>query len=316
MADENLWIWTTDWHLVSSNVESGIIGETHPDEAQAVCAHFRSLDPVGIIDTGDDKDHFGTSAGEINELQNFRTYVETELAGYWGTINIGDSNADFPTLPGNHDEDTDSNVAGATAWTVWDAQMWSPPYHWTVDWDAPQVRFIAYHAEIVHAPSGFEGFFSVDASEADWLSDELDALPVGWKAIVCSHPPYLDALGNNIRSELGGAAVEIVLERNSDKIAAYLSGHRHLGMRVDIQDGITHFSAGGVAYHQGNAHGSWVPITYLPDSGALRFDFREGPITSYGQPATPSYTPIVISGVGPSVNPYRTAYTHSAGRGQ
>ena len=58
-----------------------------------------TLNPAGVIDTGDCKDHYGADQGD--EQDNYITYIRNKLP--WGTVNAG-VNATYPILPGNHDE--------------------------------------------------------------------------------------------------------------------------------------------------------------------------------------------------------------------
>ena len=284
----NLFVWTTDWHVVSNDLESGGIGETRPTNAAEVSAHIAALEPAGAIDTGDCRDHLGV--GNADEFDRYIDSVRDLLP--WATVN-GGVNALFPILPGNHDELHDNTIPGSpTDFTEFDSKFWGPPYHWTCDWEAPRIRFIALHCEIIHAPDILVSFFSLDASEVEWLEDELAALPADWQAIVCSHAPANSVFGNEIRHDAGGTALIATLAANRTKIAAYLCGHRHQNMSTNVKDGILHLSGPGMAYTQGNGLGGWSPITYDPQARTLTFDFLLGPPSAFTRFA--GFTPIEV----------------------
>jgi hypothetical protein len=286
-VNNNLWIWTSDWHVVSDDIEIGILGETFPKQAAAVVEHLKGLDAAGMIDTGDCKDHYGASTGD--ELDNYVTYVRN-IASY-ATVNPG-VNATKPILPGNHDE-VDDFGAGSTDFSLFDARFWAAPYHWTCDWAAPQIRFIAFHAYIVHT-GGLAGFFQMDASERTWLTNELAALPAGWSAIVCAHPAALTAHGNEIHATLGGTELLSLLAANSSKITAYLHGHRHANMTNTLQDGIRHFSGPAMSYTASNAFGGFVILEYLPGTNQIVFHYRYGPTGLYGPFDGAVYSPVTV----------------------
>lgn len=290
MSNPNLWVWTTDWHVTSDDSEAGILGETKPKEAAAVVSHINGLNPAGVIDTGDCKDHYGLSTSD--EHDNYIRYVRSKMS--WATVNPG-FNAKYPILPGNHDEVDDySSPDNGTEFSMWDSKFWPAPYHWTCDWAAPKIRFIAMHAYIMHAPNGLAGGFSIDQVEIDWMTAQIAALPAGWKAIVCSHPPALPAFGENIWTTLGGTNLIAALAANNTKIVAYLNGHRH-NQTTAVQDGICHFNVGSMAYTQANGFGGFMVIEFLPGSNTLRFHYRYGPETLYGAFNPGQYTPIDIS---------------------
>lgn len=278
----NLFVWTSDWHLVSNDSERGVINETVPTDAGNVAAHISLLEPAGVIDLGDCKDHY--SVGQGDEHDRYIEKVSLVLP-------------EMKVLPGNHDELNDFSAAGSD-FTPFNDKFWGPPYHWTLDWDAPQVRFIGFHARIVHIEDTLlnVGFFAVDQGERDWVRAELEALPDGWQAIICSHAPLNPTFGANIGHwswlNYGGAELRAILTLHSPRIAAYLNGHRHGNMEQNVMDGIPHLNGPGMAYTVGNGYGGWVPITYEPALRTLIFDFRLGPPSTY--PRVNGYTPIVI----------------------
>lgn len=285
----DLWIWTSDWHVPSDDAEAPIVGDTKPTDAAALVEHINSLNPAGVIDTGDCKDHYGPGTGD--ELDNYVAIVRDGIER-WGEVNPGAS-ATHPILPGNHDEVQDSGAGSGTAtdFSLFDARFWSAPYHWSTDWPAAQVRFIGIHAAIIHDQGGFTGFFTVAQAETDWLEDELAALPGGWKAIVCCHAPLDNAaFGNGVHDAKGGSALRAVLAANSAKVAACLNGHRHSKMATSVLAGIRHISGPGVSYYTGDARGGFVPITHA--DGVLTFDCLQGPPSGYGRVS--GYTPITV----------------------
>lgn len=245
-----------------------------------------------MIDTGDCKDHFGADTGD--EQDNYISRVRGTLP--YLPVNAG-VNALFPILPGNHDEVLDytsGTMPTATDFSLFDARFWGAPYHWTCDWEAPRIRFIAFHSYIHHAQGGLAGTAHVDASERAWLAAELAALPANWRAIVCSHFPANPAFGNNIWSTLGGTELLALLATYSSVIPCYLNGHRHDNMGRNVLNGITHFDGPGMAYTLGNGYGGFVPITYDDAARTLTFDYLYGPPHPGGYTRYSGYTPVVV----------------------
>jgi hypothetical protein len=297
-VNENLVVWTTDWHVVSFDGEPAGTGTpTSPTKAQQVVAYLNSLEPAGCIDTGDNKDHYGADTGD--EQDNYVTYVGNELA--WLPVNPG-VNALYPTLPGNHDEVYDYTAVGVgnNHFPLFDARFWGAPYHWTADWEAPRIRFIAFHAYIHHtgSTSGVgvhtdqPGFFHVDSNEVTWLQNELSSLPPRWQAIVCCHPPMIAEYGNNLRyldDVFDFAADNVVvttLASYGPRVAAALSGHRHNNWGVIYRGTLPYIVSGGVSYGLGNGYGVLTLIRYDPNARSLTFDVR------YARPASgfPAFT--------------------------
>jgi hypothetical protein len=252
--------------------------------------HMDVLAPAGVIDTGDCKDHYGPSTG--NELDEYEARVLEVVP--WAGVNPG-TNAQWPILPGNHDEVNDYPYQPANDFSLFNARLWGPPYHWTCDWQAAQVRFIGYHARIVHWGDTlpYSGFFVVEQAERNWLASELGLLPDGWQAIVCSHPPLHPSFGNNIGEwpGYGGTEVKAILAQHSGRIAAYLNGHRHANMNTAVLNGITHFNGPGTSYSAGNGKGGFVPIDYNPPARTLtfRYHYARTPFAPFV-----GYTPVVI----------------------
>lgn len=298
-ANPNLAVVTTDWHLVPDDSTPGGLGETYPKEAYAVVEHIVGMEPAGCIDMGDCKDHYvGQGPSLSAEHANYKKYVQSRIP--WFPVNAptpgnGVVNATDPILPGNHDESDDYTTPdNGVEFAPFDSNFWAAPYHWTCDWTAPKIRFIAFHAYIIHDdPNVDNGYFQMDSAELTWLTNELAALPSGWKAIVCCHPAMLATFGNEIKSNHGGTALLALLAANNTKIAACLGGHRHLNEPHAVQDSILHISCMSVAYTAGNQRGGFTLIEYLPGSNALRFHARYGPATdSFYGPVDPSvYTP-------------------------
>lgn len=290
--NQNHWIWTSDWHVVSDDADTGGTGETFPTDALAVARHIRSLDPAGVIDLGDCKDHYG--AGQSDELENYRNLVMSKMP--YGIVNSG-VGALLPILPGNHDEVYDYSDPGSpTDFGYFDNAFWTSPYHWACDWIAPSIRFIGIHAYILHDPDANAGKFKIDASELTWLSSELSALPVGYKAIVCSHPPGNDAaFGNGISLTDGGSDLLTILAANSSKIAAYFNGHRHANANTATLNGVLHINGPSIAYTAGNSTGGFILIKYASGPNTLTLHYRYGPPSQYGAFNPTTYTPIVIN---------------------
>ncbi len=268
--NENLLIWFSDVHEVSNDFEAGILGKTTPSEGAAFGAYLTSLNCAGCIDTGDEKDHYGSGTGD--EQDNYVTNVLNTMP--WLPLNAG-FNATAPTLPGNHDEILDypdGTMPTATDFSLFDARFWGPPYHWTADWNLPQVRFIAIHTYVHHSADGFAGFFHCDQSEVDWLQAELDALPAYWSAIVCAHAPAHVSFGNQVHDNFGGLALRACLAANNDVIVAYFNGHRHQTLGTASLNSIPHFNGASTAYTLGNSNGGYMPITYDENARTLTLD--------------------------------------------
>ena len=283
-ADPNLVIWTTDWHLVSNDSEGAVTGApTSPTKAQQLVAHLNSLNSAGCIDTGDNKDHYG-SVGTTDEHDNYITYVKNALT--WLSVNSG-FNATHPNLPGNHDElhDYTDTVANNDFSTTYDLKFWGAPYRWTADWAAPKIRFVAAHSYIHHYgnPDSHSvdagGFAHMDTSEIDWIDGQLSNLPAGWTAIVCTHFPIPTEIGNNIRYtgsswDYATTPLNNMIATHSAKVVCCFSGHRHRNWQVATLGGIPHITSGGASYGLGNSNGVYVPITYDPSASTLTFDCR------------------------------------------
>lgn len=297
MSNPNRLIWVSDQHVVSNDSEAGIVGDTKPFEAAAFVSHIRGLEPYGFFDTGDCKDHYGLT-GTTDEHDNYITYFRNRIP--WLAVNAarpGETvNATKPILPGNHDELTDYlTPGGVTDFSPFDAKFWGAPYHWTADWTPAQIRIIAVHSYIAHHGDPFVSLGTVDTAEITWLSAELAALPVGWKAIVVAHMPFLTTFGNNVH--YNQSALLAVLAANNTKIAACLSGHRHLNMDNAVQDGIRHITGVSTAYTVSNALGVFAIIDYDSGAGTLTFHAHFGPgSTSLFGALPPSlYTPVVVT---------------------
>lgn len=295
MADANTIVWTTDWHLVATDSEQGGLGWTTPTRAQQVVSHIVSTyDPIGCIDTGDNKDIMGGGT-QGAAYDNYINLVQQGLP--WLTVNAGDTNALYPNLPGNHDEATDYTVPGPANdfSTTFDPNFWGEPYHWTADWHAPRIRFIAFHSYIYHTTAypNFAGFGVCPDTERAWLENELATLPERWQAIVCSHFPVPDVFGNNIHSSTGGTALRAVLAAYDDKIVACFSGHRHFNYNTALLNNILHITTGGVSYGLGNGRGTFSPITYNPANRTITLDCRLARVDS-GYARFPGFTPLTL----------------------
>lgn len=259
MTNANMAIITTDWHVTSNDSDAGGLGETYPTDALALARHINSLAPYLILNMGDDKDHNGDEAACGDELDQYKTNVYNVLD--WPAPSGG--NALKPMLPGNHDATLDSADAGANDYSVWTSRFWVAPFHWYIDWPSPKVRFIGIHSDILHSPDLLAGNFEIATEETTWLSDQLAALPVGYKAIICSHPPIDNVFfGNGIHATKGGTALLLVISTNAAKIAACLHGHRHLNGETHTLSGVLHMSCPSCAYTESNALGGFLILEY------------------------------------------------------
>lgn len=282
MANPNLFVWTSDWHVVSDASEHGLVNQTHPAEAAALAAHIASLEPAGVLDTGDCKDHYGASSGD--ELDRYVESVASVLPA-------------MLRLPGNHDEVLDA-PAGSNDFSLYDARLGGAPYHGTLDWPAARVRFIALHSYVHHSTDGFAGFAHVDSSEVAFVAAEIAALPDGWQAIVCSHFPLNPLFGAFIHfidatyTYASPHPLLVLLAANSSRVCAYLNGHRHGNMEVNVRDGIPHLNGPGVAYTLGNGDGGISPIVYDGATRTLTFGFNYAKVPPYSP--VPGYTPLVV----------------------
>ncbi len=335
MANANRAIWVTDWHMVSNDTEAGgvpssVAGGMHPTDSSILGQHIAILDPAVVFDCGDCKDHYGTDAGVTDEHDNYNTYVRNNTNINWGTIRPDAGVvATKPILPGNHDQEWDSgdtDPAHDTSYISWDARFWGPPYHWTMDWAAPQIRFIGLHTTIIHIvdplPDGYEGWAKIDASEVTWMSARVDELPTDWTAIICSHHPLAaegDGPGGGVRSDTGGAALYTAMAARNTKIVGALCGHRHLTHNyIWVKDSITHISAPGVSYRLSDTLGRFNMIDYTPATRKIRFYERKAPLfsdpASYDSSTTDgTFTEIQLPGVIPPtpvvlVAPRRAVY--------
>jgi len=271
----SVFVWTSDWHIGR--------GTSNPARIASVVDHVLALNPAGVIDLGDCKDGYG--AASASQLDQYITDVRYRLP--WAVAHDG---APLPILPGNHDEISDYAypVGMPTDWSLWTPRMWSPPFRWAADWAGPRVRFLAVHAEIRHA-NPLLGFFSLTQTELDWLSGQLAGLPPGWKAVVCSHPAANPAFGNEIRTEIGGGALRALLAANQGKVLAYLNGHRHANMGVNVLDGIVHFNGPSVSYTLGNGYGGFATLTHDGDEVVVRAFYGRAPFDEF---PTSVYTPV------------------------
>lgn len=282
MADENVVVYTTDWHLVADDTENSTTGQpSKPTRATALVNHILSAhDPIGCIDLGDNKDHYGAGTTTV-AYDNYISIVKNGLP--WLPINEADDvNATHPNLPGNHDEFYDyTDPEGDPPFQPYDEKFWGEPYHWTADWEAAKVRFIGIHAATIHTGdtdhgwpgANYAGLFWIDLDEVDWLEDQLYRLPSAWEAIICSHAPLLESFGGNIRNvnpgAYGGIELKALVDANYRKIAAYICGHRHQVRGPVYDHTIPYFAGGSTAYTLGNGYGTYTTLTYDPDDRTI-----------------------------------------------
>lgn len=312
MPNANRAIWATDWHMVSNDTEFGgvpqsVAGGMHPTDSSNLAAHFNFLDPAIVFDTGDCKDHYGTDAGVTDEHDNYITYVRSNTNVRWATVNADAGvTATRPILPGNHDQEWDSQDSDPThdtSLTSWNARFWGPPYHFTFDWAAPQIRFIGLHTHIIHLasplPDGYEGWAEIDPAEVTFMTGIVDALPTDWTAIIMSHHPLETdsnngVPGNSVRPDTGGAALYAAMAARSSKIMAALSGHRHFAHNtVQTFNGVTSICAPGVSYRATDTLGRFNLLDYNPATRIVTMTERKA--TLFTDP--PNYDSTTTDGV-------------------
>lgn len=293
-------IGSTDWHV-------GRDGNP-PAYTEAIANHIVSLAPAGCFDLGDCKDHVGASSAP--ELVSYKALVRDVLP--WAHVNPG-VNAKKPLTPGNHDEFGDYQDPGPGNFSLFDAALWGPPYHFTCDWPEPRIRFVVIHSRLVHPNDTvvYPGFATTESAEWAWLDNELDLLPEGWQAIIGSHFPLHPGYGNNIGHwswlPHGGTEIRAILMAHAPRVTAYMNGHRHANLNASILDGIPHFNMPGVAYAGGQPSGGIVPIDYNPVARSLTFSYHIA-----RPPFNPlaGFTPIVVQL--PPLPDAPTTYTFSA----
>lgn len=282
--------------MVQTDATHGIIGQTHPTEGDALGAWIAAYNPFGVFDTGDCKDGYG--AANTNQLDMYREHLRWRMP--WVTLNAG-FNAQWPTLPGNHDEVDDYNTVGSVSdFSPFTSKFWSPPFHWSFDWPAPKVRVIALHTYIQHTGGIAAGLAHIDTTEINFLTSQLASLPTGWCAIVCSHFPANPAFGDyvnfidNTYEFAGPSTLANTLAANAAKIPCYLNGHRHDNMTTNTLNGIVHIDGCSTAYTLNNGSGGFVPIKYDSAARTLTFDYlyahSAGAFTRYA-----GFTPIVVT---------------------
>lgn len=280
-GEDSLLVLTADWH-VGKQLNSRVV---------ELVGHLNSLGADGAIDLGDCSEGFGLASA--HQMDEYCDIVRDEMP--WLSVNPGSGNASYPILPGNHDEvhDYASPIGEPTDFTIFNQRLWGPPYRWSADWAQARIRFLAIHSYIRHAQP-YLGFFTVDQSDVDWLEDQLDAVPNGWKAIVCSHAPANPGFGNFIFDQIGGAALRQLLALKSNRIAAYLNGHRHGNMGTGVLDGIRHFNMVSTSYTQGNGLGAYATVRYSSSTNSLLFRCFYG-VPPWAEFPTSLYTPVNIN---------------------
>lgn len=279
ILNPNVAVHLTDMHVVATG-DPGGLGEMYQEEVLAFTRHLNSMvRPSVAVLGGDARDHYRAATTE-HEL--FRDYFLGGLA------------MPYIHIPGNHDERYDSNEVQPTDFTQFDTIFPAEAaagYHSYIDWEAPNVRFITVHSAIIHSPSVDEGFWVIATDEITWLSDRLDELGVGQKAIIVFHPPVLTAFGGNIKTNQ--ASLLSLLATNNSKVLSVLSGHRHLVPTVAVQDGITHIAGGTMAYTTSNSRGYFSILEYDGvNSIFIRYHYATPP---YGSIGSAIYTPVELS---------------------
>lgn len=291
MTNPNRVVLITDCHVVSNDSEAGLVGETYPSHAKVMARLINNLEPYQVYNGGDDKDHYGNEAAVGDELDNFKTNLYNVLN--WRAPTSG-GNVLRPMLPGNHDATLDYTDEGANDFSVWETRFWQAPYHWYDDWPAPQIRFIGLHVEIIHEPDAQAGYFSISESERTYLTAQLAALPVGYKAVILTHAPLDPEFGNEVHADHGGTEVRATLASNAAKIAGCLSGHRHGNGNSHTLSGVLHVSCPSLAYTENNAAGGFFLLEY-DGVDTLTAHYRTGVGTLFGAYDPAVYVPVEIS---------------------
>ncbi len=277
----------------------------HPTDSSILAAHANFLDPALVFDGGDCKDHYGTDSGVTDEHDNYNTYVRNNANMRWGTVNADPGvTATRPILPGNHDQEWDSqdNTAGHdTSYSSFNTRFWGAPYHWTMDWAAPKVKIIALHTTIIHLqnpkilngtwPASYEGWAEIDPAEVTFMNSIIDNLPTDWTCFILSHHPLASARvdsgsnpGNGVRDDSGGAALYAAMSARRTKIMGALYGHRHFAHNwLTTLDSITHVGAPGVSYRSlsngpGDTLGRFNMLDYNPTTRQIIMTERDAPL--------------------------------------
>ena len=262
-------VWVSDTHLIADG-GSGGIDPLSEQEATALANHLNGLNPDHIIDSGDLGERHGTTA-------DYEAYRDA-------FYNILSVQPNF--LRGNHDANT---TGDETVFTTFDTTFPSAayPYRWVVDWVAPQIYLIGFHAT---RKSG--GLAQVESSELTWLQTQVESLPTGYKCIIFCHFPRLAAYGDNITDADGGTTLDTILSDNSSDILAYCSGHRHNDPNSTLTSGVYHINGPACSYIIGDNDGAYFIIEH---SGTdVIFHCRKA-LYPYGVFEVATWTPLTIS---------------------
>lgn len=279
----NLVVWVSDTHVSQTDPPTAT-GRVGIAEILSLARHINSLEAYLTFDLGDWGDHHGS----LQDYQDYKDYFHDIVKRF------------YTFTRGNHDEDEDVGVGTSTAFTIVDSVFPTKAYRGYFDWPAPKIRFIVFHATIVHTGAS-EGLFSVTAEELDLLDAMLAATPADYKIIVCSHPPRLNAFGNNIADSLGGTDLDAILALYEPRILAYLNGHRHSICNTGVDgNGILHINGGSVSKIAGEDDGGYMAFIYNPGASQVRMEFLEAtsnatPRCAFGVSGAVSYTPIVFN---------------------
>jgi hypothetical protein len=297
------WLITTDTHMVSSDSEEGVAGETHPTEGGNWASYIAAnVKPVGWVDFGDERNTQGVynADGCQDEWTNYVSSIQNHLphstVGGHGTVN-----ATWARLPGNHDEDYPSSAAPPSDFSAFETTFWSAPFHWTADWTEAKIRFIGFHTHIRHNGS-VDGI--VETDEIDWLEYELQNLPSGWSAVPCSHIGYDSTFTRTIpggasESECHGDALRTMLAKYTDRIAWCASGHDHTDNVHHVENGLVHISHAALAYTAAEPeNGGWTLATYDSASDSVTLHLYDGPPGPYEPSSVNPAITVYISRVG------------------
>lgn len=81
---------------------------------------------------------------------------------------------------------------------------------------------------IVAMSINFSGFYEYTAETRSWLSETINTMPVGYKAVIFSHVPPLPSQAWNNIQYTGGEGFASIVEDAGDRVICMFEGHTHL----------------------------------------------------------------------------------------
>lgn len=276
-SNPNRLAWITDLHC---GPVAGGIGFLSAEAGRAFANAVNATGPVAVINTGDCGELYG------DDVTFYRKHLHNFIE------------APHYVLRGNHDEDTDSYTAGTTAFTIFDSIFPEIPYHFTYDWEAARVRFICPHSFMVRPGVAEAGLGEITLSERNWAENELDNLPVGWKAIVMTHYPADPAAGAQIAATKGGTEWLAILAAHAASIVFYGYGHRHAVPYSTTLSGVTHVQGFAGCYVASGlmTSGGFMLMEYDDVANTITLEARFGrSIGLYGNSPRTLFTPMVFN---------------------